>query len=104
MSHSTAATCPACESAGLLEGEEVVNVEVHYPPSGGYGLDEEYDSHYLDDVSVTLTIGADYFSCPACQLVLNSYDLIGQAGLDTEFDVEGDVDKYVGQEPEYGND
>jgi hypothetical protein len=37
-------------------------------------------------------------------LVLNSYDLIRQAGLDTEFDVEGDVDEYVGQEPEYGND
>ncbi|MEU7559989.1 hypothetical protein [Streptomyces eurythermus] len=104
MAHSEAATCPACESAGLLEGEEVVHSEIHYPPGGGYGLDEEYDSHYMDDVSVTLTIGADYFSCPGCQLVLNSWELIRQAGLDTEFDVEGDVDRYVGQEPEYGND
>ncbi|MGA5124386.1 hypothetical protein ACPCAG_13900 [Streptomyces pseudogriseolus] len=104
MAHSEAATCPACETAGLLEGEEVVNSEIHYPPGGGYRLDEESDSHYLDDVSVTLTVAADYFSCHGCQLVLNSWELIRQAGLDTEFDVEGDVDEYVGQEPEYGND
>ncbi|MFI9547602.1 hypothetical protein ACIHAR_27365 [Streptomyces sp. NPDC052016] len=102
MSHSEAATCPACESAGLLEGEEVVNVQYHYPPTGGYGPDGEYD--YLDEASVTLTIGADYFSCPACQLVLNSYDLIRQAGMDTEFHVEGDAYEYIGREPEYGND
>ncbi|WP_316779942.1 hypothetical protein [Streptomyces sasae] len=104
MGHSVTVTCPACESDGLLEGDDVANVEINHPPIRGYGLDEEYDSHYLDDVSVTLTIAADHFSCPGCQLVLNSYDLINQAGLDTEFDVEGDVDEYVGQEPEYGND
>lgn len=104
MSHSEAATCPACESAGLLEGDEVGNVEINYPPTAGYGSEEEYDGHYLDDISVTLTIGADHFSCSGCQLVLNSSDLVRQAGLDTEFDVEGDVDEYVGQEPEYGND
>ncbi|MDO0909340.1 hypothetical protein QQM39_00175 [Streptomyces sp. DT2A-34] len=104
MSHSETVTCPSCESGGLLEGDEVVNVEINYPSTAGYGSEEEYDSHYLDDVSVTLTIGADYFSCPGCQLVLNSYDLISQAGLDTEFAVDGDVDEYVGQEPEYGND
>ncbi|MGQ4465305.1 hypothetical protein ACN6LC_004706 [Streptomyces violaceoruber] len=104
MAHSETVTCPACESAGLLEGEEVVNVEINYPSSGGYGPDEECDSYYRDEVSVTLTIGADHFSCAGCQLVLNSYDLVSQAGLDTEFDVDGDVEKYVGQEPEYGND
>lgn len=38
--------------ARLRDGE--LNVEINYPPSGGHGLDEEYDSHYLDDVSVTL--------------------------------------------------
>lgn len=79
------------------------NVEIHYP-RGSYGMDEEADSHYLDDVAVTLTVGADYFSCQSCQLVLNGYDLLRQAGLDTEFVVDGDPDDYVGQEPEYRND
>ncbi|MGW1478433.1 hypothetical protein ACWCQF_08595 [Streptomyces rubiginosohelvolus] len=102
MSHSEAATCPACGGVGLIEGDEVMNTEVHYPPFASYG-DEEADSHYLDDVSVTLTIGADHFSCSACQLVLNNYDLIEQAGMDTEFDADGDVDDILA-EPEYGND
>ncbi|RLL69095.1 hypothetical protein [Streptomyces sp. Z26] len=102
MSHSEAATCPACESAGLIEGEEELGQDVNYRPSADSGQDEEY-YEYLEDVSVTLTIGAEYFSCPACQLVLNSYDLIRQAGMDTEFDVEGDIDD-IAQEPEYGND
>ncbi|RPK41691.1 hypothetical protein EES37_19275 [Streptomyces sp. ADI91-18] len=103
LAHSEAATCPACGSAGLLEGDEVVNEEIHYPQANTYG-DEEADSDYLDDISVELTIGADYFSCAGCQLVLNGYELIKQVGLDTEFDVEGDADRYIGQEAEYGND
>ena len=31
MAHTEAATCPACGSTGLLEGEEVMNVEMNYP-------------------------------------------------------------------------
>lgn len=100
MSHSEAATCPACELAGLLEGEEAIAEEIHYPRFGGYT--DEGESYYLDDGSVSLTISADHFSCAGCQLVLNSYELIRQAGLPTEFDAEGDFDDY--QEPEYGND
>ncbi|MFI8301368.1 hypothetical protein ACIGCZ_36270 [Streptomyces nigra] len=100
MSHSEAATCPACELAGLLEGEEAIAEEIHHPRFGGYT--DEGESYYLDDGSVSLTISADHFSCAGCQLVLNSYELIRQAGLPTEFDAEGDFDDY--QEPEYGND
>lgn len=103
MPYSEAATCPACGSVGLLEGEVVENTEIHHPPYG-YGADEEYDRYDPNDVSVTLTVGAEHFSCPTCQLVLNSYELIEQAGLETEFDAEGDVDDYLAQEPEYGND
>lgn len=99
MGHRAAADCPACGSAGLLEGDEVIDTEVHYSPTGDYA--EEYG--YLDEVSVSLTIGAEYFSCPACQLVLPSYDLIDQAGIDTDFEVEGDIDD-IAQEAEYGND
>lgn len=102
MSHSEAVTCPACGSVGLLEGEEVVDSEVHYPSVGDPESGEGYDNFF--DTSVFLTVGADYFSCPFCQLVLNSYDLINQAGLHTDFEVEGDLEDYYGQEPEYGND
>ncbi|MEU7292867.1 hypothetical protein AB0A76_06620 [Streptomyces exfoliatus] len=101
MTHREAATCPACESAGLLEGEEVVNTEVHQPFTASYY--EEDGTYYQPDVSITLTIAADYFSCAGCQLVLNGYDLITQAGLDAEFDVPGDLDD-LAREPEYGND
>lgn len=103
MAHSEAATCPACGSTGLLEGDEVVNVEIHYPEVTGYGPDD-YEVTDWGDTSVTLTVGADHFSCPSCQLVLNSYDLINQAELDTQFEVEGDVDDYLPDEPDYGND
>ncbi|SEF27649.1 hypothetical protein SAMN05421837_103976 [Amycolatopsis pretoriensis] len=103
MVHSEAVACPACGSTGLLEGDEVVEVETHYPEATGYGPDE-YEVGAWDDASVTLTISADYFSCPSCQLVLNSYDLINQAGLDIQFEAEGDVDDYLPDEPDYGND
>ncbi len=103
MAHSEAATCPAYGSTGLLEGEEVVDEQLHYPQvSGGYS-GEEADSDYLDGVWVELTIAADYFSCQGCQLVLNGYDLLKQVDLNIDFNVEGDVDQYIGQEPEYGN-
>lgn len=104
LGHSQVEVCPACGANGLLEGEEVMNSEVHYPTSGGYGSEEELDYSYLDGVSVTLTIGAEYFSCPGCQLVLANYELLRQAGVETEFDVDGDPDDYFAQEPEYGND
>ncbi|MGA4975255.1 hypothetical protein [Streptomyces cinereoruber] len=100
LRHSEVATCPACGSPGLLEGEEVLETDIQYPYRS-YESDDDYDSAM--DVSVTLTIGADHFSCPACQLVLNSYELINQAGLDTEFEAAGDYDD-IDREPEYGND
>ncbi|MET7608823.1 hypothetical protein ABZS96_41980 [Streptomyces avermitilis] len=43
-------------------------------------------------------------TCAGCQLILNGFELIQQAGLSTEFDAEGDFDHYAAQEPEYGND
>ncbi|GAA2227341.1 hypothetical protein GCM10010360_57080 [Streptomyces nogalater] len=104
LEYSQVEECPACGSEGLLEGGEVIDSQVHYPTVGGYGTDEEPDYSYTDDVSVTLTIGAEYFSCPGCQLVLGNYELLRQAGIETAFDAEGDPDDYFGQEPEYGND
>ncbi|MEU3795760.1 hypothetical protein AB0F07_39245 [Streptomyces fructofermentans] len=101
MSHSEATACPACASTGLLEGEEAVAEEIHYPE---VDYTDDGDIYLLSDGSVALTISADHFSCAGCQLVLNSYELIRQAGISTEFDAEGDFDDYAAQEPEYGND
>jgi hypothetical protein len=93
LSHQRIETCPACQSEGLLEGEEVTNTQV--------------ERHQIDEddfeLIVTLTVDADYFSCQTCQLVLDGYELIERAGLPITFLVEGDEgDLY--SEPEYGND
>jgi hypothetical protein len=93
FSHQFIETCPACQSDGLLEGEEVTNTQVEWHQMSRDGLGS----------LVTLTVGADYFSCQTCPLVLNGYALIEHAGLPTEFFVEGDEgDLRPG--PEYGND
>ncbi|MFI7048965.1 hypothetical protein [Streptosporangium sandarakinum] len=90
LSYDTDAECPACAATGTLEGEDVLNAEVSYN-------DEP------DDIQVTLTIGAEYFSCPTCHLVLMGYKLIKQAGLPEEFEAEGDA-SYIYEESDYGND
>jgi len=91
--YQCAATCPACQSDGILEGDDVSDTEVKH----------EQISEDVAEASVTLTIEADYFSCPTCQLVLEGPQLVRQAGLPTTFSVAGDMaDLY--QEAEYGND
>lgn len=100
MKFSTPEECPACGELGLLEGEDVLNTEVDYRD------DEGNEPSYVDDYSdatVTLTIGAEHFSCPTCQLILNSYELIEQAGISLEFEAEGNIED-IDQEPDYGND
>lgn len=79
MAHSEAADCPACGSTGLLEGDEVVNEDVHYPSALSF-TDEEPERDYRGDGSVTLTIAADYFSCPGCQLVLTATSCSSESG------------------------
>lgn len=100
LDHSVAADCPACGSTGLLEGDELVNEEINYPSA----LSLTEDGDQWGDGSVTLSIAADHFSCPGCQLVLNGYELLKQVGLNIVFDVQGDIDEYIRAESEYGND
>ncbi|MFI6803343.1 hypothetical protein [Streptosporangium canum] len=90
LGYDADAECPACAATGTLEGEDVLDTEVSYN-------DEP------DDIRVTLTIGAEYFSCPTCHLVLMGYKLIKQAGLPEEFEAEGDATD-IYEEPDYGND
>ncbi|MFE7421120.1 hypothetical protein [Rhodococcus sp. NPDC057529] len=92
LSHSGEGTCPACGDTGTLEGEDVLTTETKYEQLS----EEDYD------VWVDLTISADYFSCPTCRLILDSWELISAAGLEDEFSGTGDYGDYM--EPEYGND
>jgi len=93
LSYSEAAVCPACGSTGSLEGEDSSDRSYNYEP--GY---DEYDPV---SAWATITVPADYFSCPTCHLVLDRYELIEQADLPTTFDV---IDDNPPEEPDYGND
>ncbi|WP_315770146.1 hypothetical protein [Rhodococcoides kroppenstedtii] len=93
LSYRTNELCPACGQNGVLEGEEKLEVRHEYEQfsAGDY------------EVVVTITVGADHFSCEHCGLVLDSYELVEKAGLSDTFDAEGDVDDIVYGD-EYGND
>lgn len=93
LGYSEAETCPACGGAGILEGGDSSDMHYNYEPGN-----DEYDS---GSVWATITVPADYFSCPTCHLVLDRFELIEQAGLPTTFDV---VDDDPPAEQEYGND
>ena len=75
-----------------MEGEDVDNAETHYEQVS----EDDYDAW------VDLTVGADYFSCSECHLILDSYELIEALGLPADFETTTDVGDYW--EPEYGND
>lgn len=84
--------CPACSSQGILEGDNITDREIEY---------QQIDEYDFDTV-VTLTIDVDYFSCPTCQLVLDGYELITQAGLPATFNVEAETGD-IYSEGEHGN-
>lgn len=92
LSHKTDEPCPACGAYGLLEGEDVQSSEIKYEQVG----EEDFDA-WAD-----ITVGADYFSCPRCRLILDSYELLEAAGVSVTFEATGDASDYM--EPEYGND
>lgn len=92
LGYDAAARCPACDADGTLEGENVTHHEITAERVG----DDDFD------VWVDVTVDADYFGCNNCKLVLDSYELLQQAGLDTSFEAVGDVSDFA--EPEYGND
>jgi len=94
LRHHQLEACPACGSNGLLEGDEVSNTEVEWEQIG----EDDFDP------IVTLSVDATYFSCSTCQLVLDNYDLVEQAGLSTTFFVDGDREDAYNHEAEYGNE
>lgn len=92
LAHRSAHACPACQNTGYLEGDDVIDQVVRHEQIA------EDDA----DVWMDLTVASDYFTCPECRLVLDSYDLLVQAGLPGDFADEGDYGDYA--ETEYGND
>lgn len=92
FSHRTNETCPACGHDGTLEGDDVQNSEIKYEQVGA----EDFDAW------AELSIGADYFSCSRCRLVLDGYELLEAAGVSLTFEATGDASEYM--EAEYGND
>jgi len=90
--YATTATCPACGATGKLEGENDNDHEMIVERIS----DDDFD------VWVEVTVEADYFSCETCRLVLDAYELLEQAGLETSFTTAGDMADFA--EPDYGND
>jgi hypothetical protein len=102
MTYQTPQECPACDLDGVLEGDEELSRERERTVFTGETRYDQAEYDY-DHPTFTLTIAADYFSCPHCHLVLNRLEFIGQAGLPVAFDVESVEDSEY-REPDYGND
>lgn len=102
MAHQVPQQCPACEFDGVLQGDEELERERERTVFSGETIYDQRDYDYAYP-TFTLTIAAEYFSCPHCHLVLNRYEFVEQAGLPATFEVEGVEDSEYA-EPEYGND
>jgi len=94
LKYSEPADCPACGGRGTIESDDATDVTVRYEQIS----EEDFDA------TVDITATADYFSCGGCGLVLDSYELVEQAGLDTSFDTQGDGGDIQYYEGDYGND
>lgn len=94
MTYSERAECPACAELGEIEGDVVENTDVQWDGDEG----ESYD------VTVTLTVLAEYFNCSSCGLTLDGADFIAEAGLPIEIETIGDESDLPDYEPDYGND
>ncbi|WP_045821455.1 hypothetical protein [Williamsia herbipolensis] len=92
LQYQDACTCPACEGRGVVEGDDVNESRV----------DTYQVSKYDYESVVELTVFPDYFSCWDCGLVLDSFELLEQVGLEEPFTTEGELDDL--REPDYGND
>ncbi|MFE4198103.1 hypothetical protein ACFRJ9_19790 [Paenarthrobacter sp. NPDC056912] len=94
LPYSTYEDCPACGNPGLLEAHDAYNqrVDGYFDASSG-----DEDSWGVADAA------SEYFSCQACQLVLDQFELIERSSLPDSFEVQGD--EFVAEaEGEYGND
>ena len=83
-------TCPACTSRAFVAGIAVYEE-----------ISEEEDPDTGEE-TVDITLAAEEFHCPSCELHLSSRDEIGAVGLDTEQVITETRQREY--EPDYGND
>jgi hypothetical protein len=90
------AECPACREEGILEGDDGERLS----------FEQSYDQEEGSPVGATARIDVPvwYFSCETCHLVLDEYELIGQAGLPDSFEFLDTNPEWPKKEPDYGND
>lgn len=83
--------CPACGSYGTAESD----------------TEDAEDRYWSGDPeeapTLTVWFTPDYFSCPKCHLVLDEYELLEEAGLAEQRQIDAE-DDWTDWEPEYGND
>ena len=93
LRYRSESTCPACSEVGWREGEDFENTRIEYEDDGfGY-----------PNVFVTLEVQPVVFWCPSCHLVLEDLSLLSEAGMESTFETEGDVDD-LGYDSEYNNE
>jgi hypothetical protein len=102
MTYQVPVECPACELDGVLEGDDEIERERERTVRVGETSYDPLEYDY-DHPTFTLTISADYFSCPNCHLILERLEYIEQAGLPVAFEIE-EVEDSEYRESEYGND
>jgi hypothetical protein len=90
LKYSAKAMCPACGGMGDAEAENETKVEPYYP--------DEPDGYVMSEVYFE----AEFFSCPTCHLVLDTWEMAQAAGVTDEFSEVTDEPHY--EESEYGND
>jgi hypothetical protein len=90
--HSTEVACPACGANATLEGDLEAGHEMTYEQVA----EDDFE------VYVDVRVWSDYLSCQHCRLVLDGAELLDAAGVQADFEVQGDPADFV--EAEYGND
>ncbi|WP_267625811.1 hypothetical protein [Gordonia sputi] len=94
LAYAETEQCPACQEYGQIEGETVHDRTL---------TRSEYSDEW--DLSVEVSVYAEYFSCSNCGLILDRVELIEQAGMESIFLTDGsDADLAYLEGPEYGND
>lgn len=94
-SHTVSIDCPSCGSSAILGGDEKLDTRVE--------MEQLTEDPLWKEPVVTVTIATDSLHCPKCHLMIDEYELLIEAGIDTSFDAEGDVDD-LGWDLEYNNE
>lgn len=93
MAFSDTVTCPACDSEGIVEGDEPYHVETEYLQIS----EDDYEAN------VTVSVLPEFFSCGNCGLILDRTEFLDEAGLGDLFYPDGDFYDLL-DGPEYGNE